>query len=138
MTATITPGHAALARAALAVKDRAPRREGATMRGEGLRAWREKLGVSQARAAKWAGVTENSWWRWEQGRYAVPLFLQRRIESGETPLDEAPTVDAEAIVRERVTQYAVPGFDGRLVLKVGEQFIPVPRILEALGVSVTE
>lgn len=42
--------------------------------------------VSQRDAAEWWGVTEVSWWRWENGRVPVPKWLRLSIRRGHGPM----------------------------------------------------
>jgi transcriptional regulator with XRE-family HTH domain len=40
-----------------------------------LRVWREKSGLTQAKAAELAGVTIRHWQRWEAGDVPIPQWL---------------------------------------------------------------
>jgi transcriptional regulator with XRE-family HTH domain len=58
------------------------------MRPEELRAWRQRVGVTQAEAAEVAGVSVNTWARWERGALGIhPL----RINDLLTKLEGVPT-----------------------------------------------
>lgn len=47
---------------------------------ETLTAWRERHNLTVAEAAKKAGVTRATWWRWEQGVRAVGADSLLKIE----------------------------------------------------------
>ncbi len=60
-----------------------------------LRAWRKTHGMTQKQAAKWVGVSERTWIRFEAGERDVPKWLriivaltggivQRRSDYGDT------------------------------------------------------
>ena len=56
--------------------------------GEYARNNQRKPGWSQLRAAKWYGVTERTWQRYEAGRSAIPLTLIRRLMAHEASMDD--------------------------------------------------
>lgn len=51
------------------------------MTAQELRAWREARGWTQAKAAKWWGCREVTWWRYEKGDRAVPAPLAKRAHN---------------------------------------------------------
>jgi DNA-binding transcriptional regulator YiaG len=53
-----------------------------TTMAQRVRAWRERARMSQVEAAQWYGVNPRTWQRWESGRTAVPLPVQRRLSIG--------------------------------------------------------
>ena len=69
---------------------------------ERLRAWREKMGISQGLAAEAAGVRQNTWSDWEHGR-KIPqgrfLGIIELVTSGAVPVSAWAGVPASARAR---------------------------------------
>lgn len=45
------------------------------MTPEALRSWRERLGLSQYKAAEQLGCSRNAYIGWESGKNRVPLYI---------------------------------------------------------------
>lgn len=49
--------------------------------GDHVREWRERRHWTQAEAARWYGVSDRTWRRWETGETRVPAPVLKRIAS---------------------------------------------------------
>lgn len=58
------------------------------MKPDELRAWRERFGLSQAKAAELLPITLRQWQRWEAGENEPPAYLLRALRDLERELAE--------------------------------------------------
>jgi len=61
-----------------------------------LRVIREQMGLSQDEIAKLVGVTNYTWWRWEQGRQISEHYTSKVREIYEQHLERIAAVSAAA------------------------------------------
>lgn len=56
------------------------------MNPDELKAWRERLSLSQAKLAEALSISKRTYEAWEQGRFAIPAFLELALRELERRL----------------------------------------------------